>query len=63
MTNQDPQKILTVYRNGKRRQISQWSFDDLALLKIIKDTATRLWDMRSPDRTIIRLEDWRRDNI
>jgi hypothetical protein len=51
--------LARLYTEEKRRQITGWSFDDLARLKLIKDTATRLWDMRRPDRKIIRLEDWR----
>jgi hypothetical protein len=49
--------------NEKRRRFTQWQFDDPALLKTIKDNALRLWDMHRPDRKIIRLGDWRRDNI
>ena len=40
----------------KNRQIPRWQFDDLALLKAIKDNATRLWNMRRPDRNLIKLE-------
>jgi hypothetical protein len=47
------------YTNEKRRRIPGWSFDDLARLKLIKDSATRLWHHHHPYRKIIRLEDWR----
>jgi len=52
MTNSDPQRILTArfYTDEKRRHIPRCSFDDLAILKSIKSNATRLWDMRCPDR-------------
>jgi len=43
----------------KMRRLPRWQFDDLALLKAIKDNALRLWNMRRPDRKIIRLEVWR----
>ena len=61
MTNQDPQRILTVYKNERRRQIPGWSVDDLTLLKLIKDTTTRLWQNRNPYKHIIRLKDWERE--
>jgi len=48
------------YINEKGRQIHGWHFDDLALLKAIKDNAIRLWDNHRPDRKVIRLEDWKR---
>jgi len=44
----------------KRRRIPGWQFDDLALLKAIKDNATRLWSNHCPDRKIITLDDWKR---
>jgi len=60
MTNQDPQEILTVHKNGKRRQIPGWSFDDLARLKLIKANATPLSHHHHPHKNIIRLDDWRK---
>jgi hypothetical protein len=60
MTNQDPQTILTVYKNKKSRRIPGWSFDDLALLKSIKSNATHLWH-HPPDLKIISLEEWKRE--
>jgi len=50
MTNQDPKRILTArfYTDEKRHHIPGWSFDDLARLKLIKDTATRLWRHHHP---------------
>jgi len=64
MTNQDPKRILTArfYTDEKRHHIPGWSFDDLARLKLIKDTATRLWHLHRPDRKIIRLEEWKRES-
>jgi hypothetical protein len=47
------------YINEKGRQIHGWHFDDLALLKAIKDNAIRLWSNHRSDRKIIRLEGWR----
>jgi hypothetical protein len=59
MTNQDPQTFLTarLYTNEKRRRIPGWSFDDLALLKSIKATTTRLWHYHHPRKNIIKLEE------
>jgi hypothetical protein len=47
------------YLNEKRHQFTRWHFEDLALLKAIKDNAIRLWDNHRPDRKIIRFEEWR----
>jgi len=47
------------YSAEKRRRIHAWQLEDLALLKIIKTNALRLWNNHRPDRKIIRLEDWR----
>ncbi len=47
------------YINEKGRQVSRWQFDDLALLKAIKDNALRLWSIHRPDRKVIRLGDWK----
>jgi len=61
MPNPDPQTILTArfHTNENRHRIPGWSFDDLTLLKPIKDNATGLWSFRYPDRKMVRLEDWR----
>jgi hypothetical protein len=58
MPNQDPQETLTASfsTNEKRRRIPGWSFDDLALLKLIKGTTTRLWHLNQL-KNIIRQED------
>jgi len=47
------------YSVEKRRRIPAWQLEDLALLKIIKTNALRLWNNHRPDRKIILLEDWR----
>jgi hypothetical protein len=47
------------YLNEKRLLITQWQFDDLALLKAIKDNALQLWNIHRPDRKVIRLEEWK----
>ena len=47
------------YANEKNRRIPGCQLEDLALLKIIKDNAMRLWNNHHSDRKIIRLEDWR----
>jgi hypothetical protein len=47
------------YSAEKRRRIPAWYLEDLALLKIIKTNALRLWNNHRPDRKIIQLEDWR----
>jgi len=46
------------YPAEKKRRIPGWQPEDLALLKIIKTNALRLWNNHRPDRKIIRLEDW-----
>jgi len=43
--------------NEKRRRIPGWQLEDLALLKIIKDNAARLWHHQHPRKKIISLED------
>jgi hypothetical protein len=48
------------YITEKSRRVPGWKLEDIALLKIIKDNAVRLWNNHRPDRKIIRLEDWRR---
>jgi len=47
------------YINKKRHHLSRWQFDDLALLKAIKDNAVCLWSIHRLDRKVIRLEEWR----
>jgi len=46
------------YSAEKRRRIPLWQLEDLALLKIIKPNALRLWNNHRPDRKIIRLRVW-----
>jgi hypothetical protein len=41
----------------KSRRIPRWQFDNLALLKLIKDSTTRLWGHHHPRKNIVRLED------
>jgi hypothetical protein len=61
MPNPDPQTFLTVrlYTNENRRRTPGWSFDDLALLKSIKATSTRLWHTHRLENKVIRLQDWK----
>ena len=40
------------YGNEKRRRVRGWQLEDLALLKIIKDNAARLWN-HHPGKNII----------
>ena len=47
------------YGNEKRRRVRGWQLEDLALLKIIKDNAVRLWNHHHPSKNIISLEDWK----
>jgi hypothetical protein len=49
------------YATEKTRRISGWQLEDFALLKMIKDGATRLWGNHYPDKNIIRLESWNQD--
>jgi hypothetical protein len=51
--------LARLYAAEKRRRIPRWQLEDLALLKIIKTNALRLWNNHRPDRKIIRLEEWR----
>jgi len=51
--------LTSFYSAEKRRRIPAWQLEDLALLKIIKTNALRLWNNHRPDRKIIRLEEWR----
>ena len=41
------------YSAEKRRRISAWQLEDLALLQIIKTNALRLWNNHRPDRKTI----------
>jgi hypothetical protein len=47
------------YSSETRRRIPAWQMEDIALLKIVKTNAFRLWHNHCPDRKIIRLEEWR----
>ena len=47
------------YANEKRHRVPGWQLEDLALLKIIRDSATRIWNHHYRGKKIIRLEDWR----
>jgi len=47
------------YSDETRRRIPAWQMEDLALLKIIKTNALRLWNNHDPARKIIQLEDWK----
>jgi hypothetical protein len=51
--------LARLYEAEKRRRIPRWHLEDLALLKIIKTNALRLWNTHRPDRKIIHLEEWR----
>lgn len=44
------------YGNEKRRRVRGWQLEDLALLKIIKDNAARLWN-HHPSKKVISLKD------
>jgi len=46
------------YGKEKRCRVRGWQLEDLALLKIVKDNATRLWNHHT-GKKIIRLEDWK----
>ena len=47
------------YGGEKRRRVRGWQLEDLALLKIIKDNAARLWNHHHPSKKIISLDNWR----
>jgi len=48
-------KLARFYAIEKSRRIPVWQLGDLALLKIIRLNALRLWNNHRPDRKIIRL--------
>ena len=43
--------LARLYGNEKRRRVPGWHLEDLALLKIIKDNATRIWNHHRPGKT------------
>jgi len=47
--------LVRFYAIEKSRRIPVWQLGDLALLKIIRLNALRLWNNHRPDRKIIRL--------
>jgi len=47
------------YITERSRRISRWKLEDIALLKIIKTNALRLWNNHRPNKKLIRLEDWK----
>ena len=51
--------LARLYEAEKRRQIRRLHLEDLALLKIIKTNALRLWNNYRPARKTIHLEDCR----
>jgi hypothetical protein len=54
-----PNLIARFYATEKNRRIPGWQLEGLALLKLIKPSALRLWNNHRPDRKNIRLEHWR----
>jgi len=48
--------LARLYTTEKSHRISGWQLEELALLKIIKTNALRLWNNHRPDRKIIHLE-------
>lgn len=51
--------LARAYEVQRGRLHDELSVEDLALLKIIKDNATRIWKHHHSGKKIIRLEDWR----
>lgn len=51
--------LIRIYQIERGRTRQRLSIDDLALLKIIKDNATRIWHNHHPGKNIISLEDWK----
>ena len=49
--------LVRAYELQRGRKHSRLSMEDLALLKIIKDNAARIWNHHRPGKKIIRLED------
>ena len=50
-----------LWEEEKRRLRKRFTHQDLALLKIIKDNAARIWRNQNLEGTIVRIEDWRED--
>ena len=50
--------LARIYGNEKKCRVRGWQLEDLALLKIVKDNATRLWNHHT-GKKLIRLEDWK----
>ena len=48
--------LARLYAAEKRRWIPRWQLEDLALLKIIKSNALRLWNTHRQGRKIIKLK-------
>lgn len=51
--------LIRIYEIDRGRNRHRLNMDDLALLKIIKDNATRIWNAHGPGKKIISLEDWK----
>jgi hypothetical protein len=51
--------LARLYEPENSRQTFAWQLEDLALPKIIKTNALRLWNNHRPDSKIIQLEDLR----
>ena len=53
--------LARLYEAETRLRIPRWHLEDLALLKIIKTNALRLWNNHRPDRKIIHLDEWKQN--
>ena len=49
--------LARAYTIEQKRKHEKLSTEDIALLKIIKDNATRIWNHHHPGKKVIRLED------
>jgi hypothetical protein len=49
--------LVRAYEIQRGRKYQKLNMDDIALLKIIKDNATRIWNHHHPGKKVIRLED------
>jgi len=50
--------LFRMYYAERVRHYRKFSKEEIALVKIIKDNAGRIWENHRPGRKVIRREDW-----
>ena len=53
---------IRAYSTEKNRRYTKISKEEVGLLKIIRDNASRIWENHRPGRNVVRLEDWKENN-